>query len=627
MALLYSPPTTHGHFYYEAAQLGAFAVYVGLLLAQGYRRGYPWRQWLPLVAAATLALLLGCQLVFLPPTEWLNWLRGDAAVAQALATGPRSVLGGAAASLLAVLAVHRALGFRGGAVLDAFAGPLCWALVVQCVGCVLVGCCWGEVASSGVAFNYAPGTLPYLAQQAQGLLSAGAAHALPVVPTQLYHLLLCAGVGGLLHGLRRRAAAWPGGSRYLLAVGLLCLGRTLIEGWRDPAGEPLLAGPLVGWSRWQLQELLLLESLALLVGWAWLRWRGTVAAPAPVAPSGGSIWVALGLLLATARLGSSLLTAPEVLTLQALLLLVVLAEAWALLPALSRGLPRLAGLPLSAVLAGVLLLVMAQAPAPQAPPATTEQGPTKVTTLSLGMLGNSHDAEEGILDDHSGCSGSTPMRLHQRVRAGGAEIAITTRSEGYGSPVTRTIGGGLWLGQQQIEAHMLPSPRTNRPGPDTTLRYTLFDAHIYKQRTSGYGWLTIGYRVGLHLGDLGHYSYFDGNNTASALSILPELMVSLGNPRLLYGQADFGYGAENALGACTSRLALGSGLGQANGSQLLAGLAHSAHTSNQNMGFVSATLRLPSGTGLSALSLEPYFAPDFARHNLFSLKMNYRLNR
>jgi hypothetical protein len=40
MALLYSPPSSHGHFYYEASQLAAFALYVGLLLAQGYRRGY-----------------------------------------------------------------------------------------------------------------------------------------------------------------------------------------------------------------------------------------------------------------------------------------------------------------------------------------------------------------------------------------------------------------------------------------------------------------------------------------------------------------------------------------------------------------------------------------------------------
>nr|GFB25822.1 hypothetical protein [Tanacetum cinerariifolium] len=118
---------------------------------------------------------------------------------------------GAAFSLVSVLALRRALGFRGWAVLDAFAGPLCWALAVQSVGCVLVGCCWGEPTVTGTwGFTYGPGTPAYVAQLAQGLLPAGAPHALPVVPTQLYHLLLCAGTGLMLPLVRRRATGWPG---------------------------------------------------------------------------------------------------------------------------------------------------------------------------------------------------------------------------------------------------------------------------------------------------------------------------------------------------------------------------------------------------------------------------------
>lgn len=104
-------------------------------------------------------------------------------------------------------------------------------------------------------------------------------------------------------------------------------------------------------------------------------------------------------------------------------------------------------------------------------------------------------------------------------------------------------------------------------------------------------------------------------------------MLRLGFPRILYAQADAGYGAENALGAYTTRLALGSGLGQAHGSQLLVGYAQSAHHPSPNLAFVSANLRLPASTGLGALSLEPYFATDFDRHQLFSLKVNYRLGK
>lgn len=621
MTLSYAPPIPHGHAYYEASQLAAFALYVGLLLAQGYRRGYAWRRWLPLVAAATLALMLGCQLVFLPPGQWLAWLQGNAAVGHALAAGPRSVLGGAAASLLAVLALRPVLGFRGWGVLDAFAGPLCWALVAQCVGCVLVGCCWGEVAAPGSpGFSYGPGTLPYLAQQARGLLPAGASRALPVVPTQLYHLLLCLGVGGLLHGLRHRASGWPAGSRYLLAMGLLCLGRGIIEGWRDPAGEPLLAAPLVlaGTSLWQVQGLLLLEALALLGGWAWLVGRGQVAATAaePAGPAYPA-WVALGLLLTTGGLGGSLLSAPELLTLQALLLLVLLAEAQVLLRRLSQGLPRLAGLPLAALLGGVLLLATAQAPAPQ------QAAPTKTYTFSGGLLGNYHEAEEDILENNGGCSSRQPLLLQQRVRAGGGELAVTTASTDH----TATWGGGVWVGQQHVAAYPLPTSSYRFLPTDTTLHYTLADVHLYREVHHDRGWLSVGVRVGVHLGSLGYYSYFDSGNSRKVAWLMPELMVSVGNPRLLYGQADVCYGPENTLGAYTGRFGLGSGLGHIGGSQVLAGYAHSPHRTGPGLAFVSATVRLPAGTGLGALSLEPYFATNFDQHKQFSLKLNYRLAR
>jgi len=300
----------------------------------------------------------------------------------------------------------------------------------------------------------------------------GAAHAQPVVPTQLYHLLLCAGTGLVLHALRRRAAGWPGGSRYLLAMSLLCLGRFIIEFWRGPAGEPLLSAPLAmaGISLLKIQWLLLAE-LALRGGWAWVLRRGRVAAPA-LPTVGHSAWVALGLLLATACLGGSLLSAPETLTLQALLLLVLLAEARALLLLLHQRLPRPAGLPLAALLGGVLLLATAQAPAPQRAAPT---GPTKSITLSLGTLGTMHDAEENILNDHSGCSGSTPMRLHQQVRAAGAEVAVATTSGGYGAPLTdanadavvsSTLGGGCgWASSKLIRTlYLLPVALTH-PSP------------------------------------------------------------------------------------------------------------------------------------------------------------------
>ena len=626
MDFSYALPSPQRHPYYAICQLAAFAVFVGLLLAQGHRRGYAWRSWLPLVAAATLALVLGCQLVFLPLGAWLGWLSGDTAIRQAVAEGPRSIVGGAAASWLAVVALRRMLGFRGWAVLDAFAGPLCWALAVQCVGCLLAGCCWGEATAGSWGLRYQPGTPAYVAQVAQGLVPGGALHTLPVVPTQLYHLLLCVGTGLVLLAVRRRAASWPGGSCYLLAMGLLCLGRFGVEFWRDPAGEPLLGQSLPGSPLLGIQGLLLLEIALLLGAWRWLATRPAVGPEVQTAPTGIPTLVGLGVVVIVSRFGQGLLSWPELIVLHALLALVVLVEGYTWLARIGRPAPRLAGLPLGILLLGTLLGTMAQAPAPQ--PAGT---PTKTIIFSSGILGNYHD-ENSAVYQASNCTGTgssngytTYQNLYHRSLAGGGEIAW---QQNYATGKMTEVGGGLWIGTQQIGVHSLgttPGPFIIQP--DATVEYSRFDTHLFYGQRLGHDWLSLRYRLGVHVGSLGRYDYYQNEHTQQETGLAPELLIALGNPRLLYLQTDLNYGAENAFTASTSRIGVGSGLGKLNCSNVLVGYASSVHYPAPGMGFVSANLRLPVGTGLSALSLEPYFATNFGRHQVFSLKVNYRLSR
>ncbi|RZK52460.1 MAG: hypothetical protein EOO59_13680 [Hymenobacter sp.] len=363
-----------------------------------------------------------------------------------------------------------------------------------------------------------------------------------------------------------------------------------------------------------LRWFMLLEAVGQLGLWAWLLRRApALAIEAPPAPHPAApALVGLGLLLATARLAPTVLSLPEIAVLQALLLLVLLAEGRTLLVTLGRGVPRLVGMPLAVLLGGTLLLATAQAPAPQ------QEAPTSPTvTLTAGYLSNYHDADENIRNGHDVCAGSQRLNLYQRVQAGGAEAVVENG--------TVQTGGGLWVGQQQVGIHY---PAYNAPftiAPDTTLRYTLFDFHLFQERSFGRDWLTLRARLGLHLGDLGHYSYFGDGETGDGTLLMPEAMLRLGHPQLLFAQADAGYGAENALGAYTTRVALGSGLGQDNGSQLLVGYANSAHYPTPNLAFASANLRLPARTGLGAVSVEPYLATDFNRHNVFSLKLHYRL--
>ena len=620
MTIPYAPE----HHHYTTFYLLATLTNVLLLLWEGWRRGFPLRPWLTLVAAGSLALILGTKLITHPVGEWGGVLFSDTP-----ADSARSILGGGLAATLAVLALRRWLGL-GWAVLDALALPLCGALVVQCVGCVLTGCCWGEPTTGIWGLTYAANTPPWVAQVQAGLLPATAAHSLPVVPTQLLALLLCGAVGGVLLATRNRR--WPVGSWLLLQTGLLLLGRFAQAFWRDPAGEPVAGTvhPGLGGHWLDLQLVLLPVGLLLLGGWAWrVRRSGPVtvlapAEPALVAGPGRTLAVVLAMLVLTALLGRFALTLPELLVVRTLLLTVLIAEASAALATLHVGAPRLVGLPLSLVLAGAVLLTTAQAPAPQRPLADST-GPRRTTILTGGVLGNHHEVEQDILYNNSGCSGSQRLALQQGVRAVGGEVAFETERA---SGARRTWGGGVWVGEQRIAMQPRPDPDGSRGSMlitdrDTTMRRTLVDVHIFKQVHRDDGWLTRDVRLGLHLGSLGYFSYFDNGNSRESTWLMPEAMIRMGKPSVLFGQADFCYGAENALGAYSTRFGLGSGLGMSNGPSVLVGYAHSPHQPTSSLGFVSALLRLPGRPGLS---LEPYYATDLGRHNSFSLKVNYRIS-
>ena len=623
MALLY--PHGHGPDYYTPFYLLATLTNVLLLLWEGWRRGFPLRPWLALVAASSLALILGTKLITHPVGEWSAVLFSNTPTDSA-----RSILGGGLAAVLTVLALRRWLGL-GRAVLDALALPLCAALAVQCVGCVLTGCCFGEPATGIWGLTYAAGTPPWLAQVQAGLLPATAAQSLPVVPTQLLALLLCVAVGGVLLATHNRR--WPVGSWLLLQAGLLLLGRFGLAFWRDPAGEPVLSNwhAVLG-GRWLGLQLWLLPLGLLALGvWAWrVRRNGPAPALASPEPALGerprrTLVVVLTMLALTAVLGRGALALPEVLVVRALLLAVLVVEASAALTARRAGAPRLLGLPLGLALAGAVFLTTAQTPAPSRPPSDST-GTRRTIILTGGVLGNHHEVEQDILYSNSGCSGSQRLALQQRVRAAGGEVAFeTAKSSDYRS----TWGVGVWVGEQRIAMQLRPELGTYSGSRlitdrDTTMRRALLDLHIFREVHRDAGWLTRDLRFGLHVGDLGYFSYFDDGNSQEGTWLMPEAMIRLGKPAVLYGQADFCYGAENVLGAYTTRFGLGSGLGSSNGPSLLVGYAHSPHQPTASLGFVSALLRLPGRPGLS---LEPYYATDLGRHNSFSLKLNYRINR
>ncbi|MDO7876374.1 prolipoprotein diacylglyceryl transferase [Hymenobacter sp. ASUV-10] len=596
----------HGHYYTTFYVLAILTLVLGALI-EGWRRNFPLRPWLVLLAGYLLAFIVGTKLITMPLAAWGPLLReGHWPLEPA-----RSVLGGSLLGSLALLALHRWLGL-GRQVFDALAWPLSAALAVQCVGCLLTGCCFGEVSGAGLV--YAAGTPPWWAQVAAGLIPATAPAALPVLPTQLLALLLCAGTAATLWLTRHRH--WPAGSWALLSAGLLLLGRGLLESWRDPAGEPVGAQMLQlgGVRLLAVQWVLLPVGLLALAAWAWYKGRAVATeAPAPAGQPTRHLLVLTGLLLVAALLGPGALVLPEVLVIKALLLAVLAMEAGAWLlqaqPLPNGGSPAWLRAPLGLV-AIVLLLTS------QTMPADSSANQGKDLTITVGARQTTYDDA-----DNTGC-GEPPEVYNHRTYVVSAEAAYRFNEKTSGA--VNTVGLGVSGGTDRIGVDTRDDyGSTTTYSPDTTLRQALYSINLFMagERT-GPGRREFGYRVGLHVGQLANTPSTDaGVNGLSHLA--PDLMFWYGRRQKFFGQADAGYGLH-AAAPYTMRLGIGSGFGFSRG-HLLAGIAGMPFTPtfyhSSTLGFASARIYLPN----TGFSIEPYAASNFDHYHQVSLRLHYCL--
>ncbi|WP_375436454.1 prolipoprotein diacylglyceryl transferase [uncultured Hymenobacter sp.] len=601
-------PSSEGHSYYTTCYVLAFGVQLALLLRAGYRRGYPLQTWLVLLVASTFGFILGTKLIALPAEAWPALLQHGTWPA----TTARSVLGGGLGFALVIVLLRRWLGFSWH-VVDAFAAPLCAGLVVQCIGCLLVGCCFGEPTNGKWGLTYVAGTLPYYLQQQQGLLAEGAAHSLAVHPTQLYTLLLCAGTGLFLWLTRRRQ--WPAGSRLLLQAGLLVVGRLVIEFWRDPSGEPVGAGSIELWGlqMLQMQWVLLPCGILLLSAWGLLIYSARFTSLVPeVCPKDRplrNLLAVVGVLVCTALLPTGALTVPELLVVKSVLLAVIILVTISVLhEALTT---KRVGLPLTA--AAVVLLFTNQVPA--------DSTQSSYFSFTPGFVRGTYDQDISRSSEDN-CSGQ-PYRVgyYHRYQAIGGEFSYTRPSQS--KPGRTTYGLGVWSGHEYVNAQQLtigePFLTAN---PRDGQRFPLYDINPYLQRdrmhSNGFGY---GIRLGIHLGKLANLGFSDLNSNLKTVEAQPDATIWLGVRRTLFAQADFGAGPLG-LGNPTGRIALGSGLGSNWNRQLLVGAALAEHAPNNAMGFVSASFPL----GKTHLWLEPYGATNFGRHQQVLLRLQYRVS-
>ncbi|MDF7810804.1 prolipoprotein diacylglyceryl transferase [Hymenobacter sp. YC55] len=537
-------PSPEGHHYYTICYVLAFAVQLALLLRAGYQRGYPLQTWLVLLAASTLAFIVGTKLITLPTEAWSVLQHGAWPT-----TTARSVLGGGLGFMVAIVLLRRWLGFSWH-VVDAFAMPFCAGLVVQCMGCLLTGCCFGEPTDGSWGLKYAAGTLPYYWQQQQGLLPAGAAHSLAVHPTQLYTLLLCAGSGLVLWLTRHRQ--WPAGSWALLQAGLLVLGRFVIEFWRDPAGEPVgaTAVTLGSFSMLELQWVLLPYAVLLLSAWGFLTYRTRFVSPVPEAVPANqpvrNLLVVVGLLTSTILLPVGALTFPELMVVKTVLLaVIVLATGTVLHGAMTT---QRVGLPL-ALMSAILLFTN------QVPVDSTGNG--QHWSAAVGGGSGEFNREQQPYDSE-GCGNGPPVRpFHHKYKSVSVDATSTWHPRSKSSEAENEVGVRLTVGRDEQQALDVSEPIKTK---------TLIglNPHVMINRRS------IGIGGGLIIGPSGYYAL--KGDTYKSKAIAPHFTVWLGRREYIYVQGDLNT-PNQGLGNPASRVGIGSRFHSGGRYSLLAGLA------------------------------------------------------
>ncbi|HEX6938054.1 MAG TPA: prolipoprotein diacylglyceryl transferase family protein, partial [Longimicrobiales bacterium] len=175
---------------YNAFYIAGFATAFALAARELNRSGAPAAAALALLAAAGIGGIVGSRLLFFDLAPH--------------GPGEKTVLGGLVGGTLAFLGARTLLRVERAST-DALAAALPIGMAVGRIGCFLAGCCFGRPTGAAWGVRYGPGTEPFAAQLAAGLIGPEATATVGVHPVQLYE----AGLDVLL-----ALALWRCGGRF-----------------------------------------------------------------------------------------------------------------------------------------------------------------------------------------------------------------------------------------------------------------------------------------------------------------------------------------------------------------------------------------------------------------------------
>jgi hypothetical protein len=217
----------HGGIPFEHVYLATFLTGIVGLTALGVYKKYPAGTWATIVTTVIVSFITGLILFSYPINAWPAILFQDYQQIQYL----KYVPGGILFAIFALLIIRKVLRFKP-SVGDSFILILPVLAIIQRVGCLVNGCCYGKPTDLPWAVVYPANHALHQIQIDQGLIDHHALFCHGVHPTQLYMISGYLVVMAILIITGKKFQIT--GTRSLFGISLLAMVRFVVEFWREP---------------------------------------------------------------------------------------------------------------------------------------------------------------------------------------------------------------------------------------------------------------------------------------------------------------------------------------------------------------------------------------------------------
>ncbi len=246
MESLFTLPGQHFQIYYDLFYELAFVASFLIYIYEGKKRKFPWIPWLLMIASVRIFFIIGSKIATYSGQEWAGFFHSF----HFPPTEAKTVFGGLILAVAGLFIAKTWLRFRY-RIFDAFALAIPVAMAVQRVGCLLVGCCFGNPTALPWGIHYGVFSPAYFHQVQSGVINSTATHTIGVHPIPLYIIVYSLIVAGLVW--KNRNGFKAPGNLTLFSVTLLFASRFMIEFLRDPLtngplGTGFLGLKLIQWS-------------------------------------------------------------------------------------------------------------------------------------------------------------------------------------------------------------------------------------------------------------------------------------------------------------------------------------------------------------------------------------------